>query len=304
MNLTQMLITRKNVNEISAKFGLSEEQAIEAMTALIPAFSEGLKRQTSTAQGAAGLIEALSSGQHQIYVDDPRTAVSADGIKDGNAILGHLFGNKDVSRAVAGQAAAFTGIGASIFKSLLPVIANMVMGSLFKGSTGGRGSGGGLLGKIIGGLAGGLLGGAGGQAAPRRAPSPSGRQLPGSLEDLLGQVLGGGRQQQRSPMPRSRAPSRRQQRRQNPGGLGGLLEEILGGGSRNQPRQRQDPRAQTPRRRRQPRYEMPPPRRKQRGGRQNGGLGEIFGDMLEAGGRTNRDYRRQTGSAFDEFLGN
>ena len=34
---------------------------------------------------------------------------------DGNAILGHIFGSKDVSRGVANQAADLTGIGGDIF---------------------------------------------------------------------------------------------------------------------------------------------------------------------------------------------
>lgn len=53
-------------------------------------------------------------------------------IADGNNILGHLFGSKDVSRAVAGQAATKTGLGADVLKKLLPLVATMAMGSLSK----------------------------------------------------------------------------------------------------------------------------------------------------------------------------
>ena len=173
MNLTELLVTQKNVDEISNRFGLTEEQTLEAMAAVIPAFSEGLKRQTSTPESAANFIQALASGRHGRYADDPSLAMDDDGLDEGNAILGHLFGNKKVSRAVAKQAAAETGIGDSMFKSLLPVMANMVMGNIFKGATasnisssspsnlggslgdlltdaltGGGGSGGGLLGQI------------------------------------------------------------------------------------------------------------------------------------------------------------
>lgn len=133
MNLTQLLVTQENIDEISTGFGLSEEQTLEAMAAVIPAFSEGLKRQTSTPRGTAQFIEALSSGRHADYAEDPSTAISQDGVEDGNAILGHLFGNRDVSRAVASNAAGSTGIDEGLFKSLLPVLASMVMGSLFKG---------------------------------------------------------------------------------------------------------------------------------------------------------------------------
>ncbi|MFK5950357.1 MAG: DUF937 domain-containing protein, partial [Methylococcales bacterium] len=51
---------------------------------------------------------------------------------DGNAILGHVFGNKEVSRNVASQAAAVTGVDNSIIKQLLPLVASAVMGALSK----------------------------------------------------------------------------------------------------------------------------------------------------------------------------
>ena len=38
MNLTQLLVTQQNVDEISARFGLTEEQTLEAMNAVLPAF--------------------------------------------------------------------------------------------------------------------------------------------------------------------------------------------------------------------------------------------------------------------------
>ena len=54
---------------------------------------------------------------------------------EGNGILGHLFGSKDLSRAVASQAAQATGIGQQVLQQMLPVIASMIMGGLFKQST-------------------------------------------------------------------------------------------------------------------------------------------------------------------------
>ena len=58
------------------------------------------------------------------------------GVAEGNGILGHLFGSKEVSRAVAAQAEQATGIGQEIFKQMLPVIASTLMGGMFKQSTG------------------------------------------------------------------------------------------------------------------------------------------------------------------------
>ncbi|MEM8749006.1 MAG: DUF937 domain-containing protein [Pseudomonadota bacterium] len=308
MNLTQLLVTQDNVDALSQQFGLSEEQTLEAMGALIPAFSEGLKRNASNPASAAGLIEALATGRHSHYASDPHNAMSSFGVRDGEAILGHLFGNKDVSRAVASHAAGSSGIGSSILKQMLPVIASMVMGSLFKGATGsrsrsggglggalGQAAGGGLLGTLIEGLAGGMLGGAK-QQARRRAPRRRGN-TGGGLEDLLGDLLGGGRRSaprrttQRSTTRQRRAPdpimppgtpSRRRQ------SGGNAFDELLGGGRRRGSSPYAKPASRS----------QPRPRR-----RSGGGLGEIFGDLLEAGGNTSRDYQRSTKSVFDELLG-
>ena len=315
MNLTDLLVQQNNgaaVHELSRRFNLEPDQAHQAIEALMPAFSHGLKRNTRSQQGVASLIEALAGGRHAQYIDTPEYAGSAAGIGDGNAILGHLFGNKDVSRAVAAQAAQSTGIGSAVLRKMLPVIASMVMGSLFKGATGGRSggglggalggalgqaAGGGILGQIIEGLAGGALGGAGGSR--RRQPRSRRRQqtqVPGSLEDLLGGILGGGSRQPRRrrthdpimPSPQSRTRQRRSQIPQG-GGLGDIFDQLAGGSPRQRPR-RQNP------------YAPSAPKR-QRRQRRGGGLEQIFGDMLEPGGNTDSNYRRDTGSVFDQMLG-
>ena len=299
MNLTDLLVQQNNgaaVHELSRRFNLSPDQTIQAIEALAPAFSHGLKRNVASASGAAGLIEALASGRHAQYAEDPRFAGSASGVSDGNAILGHIFGNKDVSRGVAAHAAQSTGIGSSILKQMLPVIASMVMGSLFKGSTGrglggalGQAAGGGILGQIIEGLAGGMMqGGRSGTRQRRRRTRQS--QPPGSLEDLLGGMLGGGRQRTQRRHSDPVMPPARQQRRQTNGGLGDIFDQLAGGGTQGR-RRRTNPYA-------------PKPRRRQTQQRRRGGLEQIFGDMLEPGGHTDNDYRRQTGDVFDQLLGN
>ena len=75
MNLTESLVTQNNVNEISARFDLTEEQTLEAMGAVIPAFSEALKRHTNTPDQTARLLKALSSGRHTNYAVDPAMEV-------------------------------------------------------------------------------------------------------------------------------------------------------------------------------------------------------------------------------------
>ena len=82
----------------------------------------------------AALAAALKDGNHSQYIDNPVLLGHQTTTEDGNSILGHIFGSKDVSRAVAGHAAEQTGIGADVLKEMLPVVATMVMGALSKKS--------------------------------------------------------------------------------------------------------------------------------------------------------------------------
>ena len=118
--------------QVGAQLGLNQQQSQSAIAALLPAISSALKQNTSNPQGLAGLLGALQGGNHDQYLEKPETLGQAESITDGNAILGHLFGSKDVSRAVAGRASEQTGIGADVLKKLLPLVATMAMGSLSK----------------------------------------------------------------------------------------------------------------------------------------------------------------------------
>lgn len=109
---------------------------------------------------------------------------------EGNQILGHLFGSKDISRAVADQVAFTSGIGPSILKKMLPVVASMLMGGIFKGTQGRASQGGGgmmdeLLGSFMENMMGGNMGRA--QQTQCRQQNPMGDNPFGNmLEDFLG----------------------------------------------------------------------------------------------------------------------
>jgi hypothetical protein len=59
-------------------------------------------------------------------------------IAGGNAILGDIFGSKDVSRNVASAASAETGIGSDVLKKMLPMLAGVAIGTLSKQTGGGN----------------------------------------------------------------------------------------------------------------------------------------------------------------------
>ena len=148
------------ISELAAKFGISPDQTASALGHLVPELSKSLKQNASTKEGLDSLTRALEKGNHDRYVDTPSLATSDAGVQEGNGILGHIFGSKNKSREVAGQAAAKTGLDLGILKKMLPMVASMAMGSLKKsrgapslsndggssGASSGKGGAGGLLG--------------------------------------------------------------------------------------------------------------------------------------------------------------
>jgi hypothetical protein len=122
----------QTVGALSQQFGLSQDQTVSALGALLPALAGGLQRNVSNQGGLDQLMSALSNGQHGQYLDNVGMLGSAESVTDGNAILGHILGSRDVSRAVANNAASATGIGPDVLKKMLPVVATLAMGALAK----------------------------------------------------------------------------------------------------------------------------------------------------------------------------
>ena len=286
MPLYDMMMNAQNGDAMQAmarQFGLNESQMEQAMAALMPAFSTGLKRNASNPMDMSNFLSALASGQHAAYFENMQAAFTPQGREEGNGILGHIFGSKEVSRAVAAQAEAATGIGQEIFKQMLPVLATSIMGGLFKQATG-QASGrtqanaagssnpiGDLISEMM------RQGMGGGQPKPAPKASP--------MDNPLGQILegmfGGGAQR---PAPQGGGNSFGD----NP--LGQIFQDMLGGamggGAARQapePEQQPDP------------DRMP-------SGRKRNPYDDLFGQMFDAGKEVQQGYQKNVESIFDQYL--
>lgn len=161
-----------DLSEIGRQFGLSDEQTRAAVEALTPVVAAGMRRSGGAGGGLGDIIKSITQGGAPEETD---AATS-----QGNDILGQIFGSKEVSRGVATELSATSGIGASILKKMLPIIASIVMAQVAKQMGSRGGSSGGGLGDILGDI----LGGGGGSA-----PQP---KSTGGIEDILKDILGGG----------------------------------------------------------------------------------------------------------------
>lgn len=153
MNILEAILNAQGggaVKQMGQQLGLGDDQAASVLSALVPALAGGFQRNAQSSGGLDALLGALSGGSHAQYLDQP---TSLDGaVNDGNGILGHIFGSKDVSRQVAAQAAQRTGLDVGILKQALPLVAAMMMGAMSKQRGGasmmpsaGSADGGGLL---------------------------------------------------------------------------------------------------------------------------------------------------------------
>ena len=106
MNLLSSVLQNGAVLQQMAKqLNLDPNQVQSAVTHMIPALTRGIQKNASSPGGLEGLLGALQKGSHSQYVEKPNLLGQAETINDGNAILGHILGSKDVSRNVAGHAA-------------------------------------------------------------------------------------------------------------------------------------------------------------------------------------------------------
>jgi len=142
LNINDLLFEENNSNaitEFSKKFDVDDAQAKDAISSLAKSLSLGLGANTESEKGMGSLFDALNSGNHSRYLDDPSLLGREETIKDGNDILGNIFGSKEVSRHVAKRASKETGLSSTLLKKMLPVVASMVMAALGKKALGGNG---------------------------------------------------------------------------------------------------------------------------------------------------------------------
>ncbi|MFN5784253.1 MAG: DUF937 domain-containing protein, partial [Novosphingobium sp.] len=132
---------------VSKELGLPPATAAAGAEALLPAVLGGFRKRTEAVGGGAGglgnLIEMLS-GLGGGELAGNVLAPGPTEVGRGNEVLGEIFGTKAVSRSVAQDASARTGIDPEALKQMLPRLAMLVGGYLSAraGGSGAQGSGG------------------------------------------------------------------------------------------------------------------------------------------------------------------
>jgi hypothetical protein len=191
MNINDILAQTGGLQSMARELGISEADASKGAAALAPMILGGFKKQ---AQAQPTGVEALGGLLRQLggtgLLENVLGPQPTD-LNRGNDVLGQIFGSKDVSRTVAQNASAQSGLDQGILKKMLPMLAMMITGYMASQrgtgpSSAASGGIGGLLGGILGGGAGGSagLGGLGSMIDMNGDGNP--------LDDVLRMARGGG----------------------------------------------------------------------------------------------------------------
>ncbi len=189
----------------SKQFGLGEGSTQKAMSAAMPLILGAMKNNASTPEGASGLLGALMGKHDGSILDNLGSILGGDKVdddvlKDGEGILGHVFGGKQENVAAAVSKTSGIDMGAAM--NILKVAGPFLMGAIGKQARtqGVQDQNG------IGDLLGGLLGG-GHQEQQSLVNRLLDADGDGSIiDDVAGMLLGGGKK----------------------GGLGSLLGGLFG----------------------------------------------------------------------------
>jgi hypothetical protein len=174
MQITDILAQMGGLQSMARELGVSETQAASGAAALVPAILGGFKKQAQSRPaglaGLGGLLAQLGGGG---LLDDV-LAPQPTNVSRGNDVLGQIFGSRDVSRAVAQNAASQSGLDPALLKKMLPMLAMLVAGYMAKQQAAGAAAppspAGGGLGGLLGGLLGRQAAGAGSATPDAAAP--------------------------------------------------------------------------------------------------------------------------------------
>lgn len=163
MRITDILAQMGGLQSMARELGVSETEVQTGADALVPAILGGFKKQAqSRPADSGGLADLLGSLGGGGLLEDVLAPQPTD-VSRGNQVLGEIFGSKDVSRAVAQNAASQSGLDSSLLKKMLPMLAMLVTGFMAKQQGAGAPdeptAAGGGLGSLLGGLLGGQASG-------------------------------------------------------------------------------------------------------------------------------------------------
>lgn len=103
MNLNELL-PAGGIDAIAAQLGIPHDQAQRGAEALLPSLLSGMGQQVTGSQSHGEQLDAHLNALGGASLADNVVGPEPTDVAKGNELLGGIFGSKDTSRQVAGQA--------------------------------------------------------------------------------------------------------------------------------------------------------------------------------------------------------
>ncbi|CAA6805923.1 MAG: Unknown protein [uncultured Sulfurovum sp.] len=134
--LIEMIINNPAITKSIAKqVGIDVGDAGSIIGQLAPILMGGAKSNLNSEKDSGTLVKHIEQTNYADIFDKPEAHVNNGDFKSmGNDILAELTGSKENSREVARHVEQETGMSSNIIKSVLPMLAPMIIGALTKKS--------------------------------------------------------------------------------------------------------------------------------------------------------------------------
>jgi hypothetical protein len=134
LDLLNSPMGKQLISGVAGQTGQDESKTGDVLSMAMPLLIGAMKKNASTPDGAAGLMNALSS-KHDGGILDDLGGLFGGGVDnsvmdDGAGILGHVFGNKQAN--VQNALSQRSGVDSGSIGSILKIAAPLVMGFLGK----------------------------------------------------------------------------------------------------------------------------------------------------------------------------
>ncbi len=193
LDLLNSSMGKELINGASTQMGLDKGSAMSAIGAAMPLILGAMKNNTSTSNGAEGLLNALRKPNHNgSMMDNLGSILGGDNIDenvmtDGGNILGHVFGGQENNAASA--ISKSSGIDLNAAMNIMKVAAPFVMSYLGKESKNNNISDQGGISDLLGNL----LGNDGGTSQDMASKLQDFDNNDFSIDDIAGLMNGGGK---------------------------------------------------------------------------------------------------------------
>ena len=130
--LIEMIINNPVIAKTIAKqVGIDIGDANSIIGKLAPILMGGAKANLNSDRDSGKLIKKIESDNYANMFNKPEEHINKGNFKEmGNDILAELTGSKENSREIAQHVEKETGVSSSIIKSVLPMLAPMIIGAL------------------------------------------------------------------------------------------------------------------------------------------------------------------------------